>query len=161
MSKSFTSRANQALSTSPVRRIMQKFRKATSGVAAIEFAMTMPILIMMVAASVNFGHVIYVKHSMQAVAGEALRSVSYGQLAFADAETFAKNQLPKVGDRSQSQWDVKIVEDAGAKEVKITIKVETKLTSLMPFPYTTADIFSDELKVVLVAPLITAFSPVT
>ncbi len=139
--------------------IFRKFRKATSGVAAIEFALTMPILIMMVAASVNFGHVIYVKHSMQAVAGEALRSVSYGQLPYADAETFAKNQLPRVGNRTPSQWDVKIVENAGTKEVTITIKVDTKLTSLMPFPYVSADIFADELKVVLVAPLITAFSP--
>lgn len=139
--------------------IFRRFRKATSGVAAIEFALTMPMLIMMVAASVNFGHVIYVKHSMQAVAGEALRSVSYGQLAYSDAETFAKNQLPRVGNRTPSQWDVKIVENTGANQVTITITVDTKLTSLMPFPYVSADIFADELKVVLVAPLITAFSP--
>ncbi len=139
--------------------IFQRFRKTTSGVAAIEFALTMPILIMLVAASVNFGHVIYVKHSMQAVAGEALRSVSYGQLAFPDAETFAKNQLPRVGNKTPSQWDVRIVENTGTNEVSITITVDTKLTSLMPFPYVTADIFADELKVVLVAPLITAFNP--
>ncbi len=150
--KAATLRANKG-------NIFRKFRKATSGVAAIEFALTMPILIMMVAASVNFGHVIYVKHSMQAVAGEALRSVSYGQLPYADAETFAKNQLPRVGNRTPGQWDVKIVENTGTNEVTITIKVDTKLTSLMPFPYVSADIFADELKVVLVAPLITAFNP--
>lgn len=137
---------------------LRRFAKARRGVAAIEFALTMPILIIFLAGSINFGHVIYVKHSMQSVAGEALRSVSYGQLDYADAETFAKTQLPRL-QQGQAKWDVKIVEATATNEITITIRIDTKAASLMPFPYVSAEIFADELSVELVAPLITAFSP--
>ena len=145
--------SRRSIGTAPKR-----FLSARSGVAAIEFAMTMPVLIMLLAGSINFGHVIYVKHTMQAVAGQALRSVSYGQLDFADAVTFAKSQLPQL-QKGKAKWDVRIVESAATNEITITIKVGTKAASLMPLPYVSAEVFADELSVELIAPRITAFDP--
>ena len=138
--------------------VLKRFLRARAGVAAIEFAMTMPVLIMLLAGSINFGHVIYVQHTMQAVAGEALRSVSYGQLDFADAVAFAKSQLPRL-QKGEAKWDVAIVENVATNEVRITISVGSKAASLMPLPYVSADVFADELSVELVAPRITAFNP--
>ena len=158
-------------STSPTKRgnfllsgfmnIINQFRKAKSGVAAIEFAMTMPILIMLLAASINFGHVIYVQHSMQAIAGEVLRSVSYGHMNLADAETFAKSQLSRVGNRARGQWNVDLVEDTGSDEITITISLSAKHASLMPFPFVSPEVFTNKLSVELIAPVITAFNPTT
>ncbi|MCP5081793.1 MAG: pilus assembly protein [Alphaproteobacteria bacterium] len=138
--------------------VLKRFLSARTGVATIEFAMTMPVLIMLLAGSINFGHVIYVRHTMQAVAGEALRSVSYGQLDYSDAVTFAKGQLPRL-QKGKAKWDVTIVENAATNEVRITISVDTKAASLMPLPYVSAEVFADELSVELVAPRITAFNP--
>lgn len=144
-----------------IKSILRQFRKAKSGVAAIEFAMTMPILIMLVAASINFGHVIYVQHSMQAIAGEALRTVSYGQMDFAEAKTFAKDQLSRVGKRAAGRWQVSLVENTASNEITITISVAAKHASLMPFPFVSPEVFTDELRVELIAPVITAFNPTT
>ena len=135
-----------------------RFVKARSGVAAIEFALTMPVLIMLLAGSINFGHVIYVQHTMQAVAGEALRSVAYGQLDLNDAATFAKSQLPRL-KKGTVNWDVRFVENPGTNQITIMIEVPSEAASLMPLPYVSASTFTEKLRVELVAPRITPFDP--
>ena len=137
-----------------VQNFSQKFSKCRSGVAAIEFAITMPVLIMLLAGSINFGHVIFVKHSMQSIAGETLRSVSYGLVEQASAIDSAKAKMARL---VRDGTTVTINENEGANEITVTITQTAKAATLMPLPFVSADVFADNLTVNVVAPRITAF----
>ncbi|MEM8688576.1 MAG: TadE/TadG family type IV pilus assembly protein [Pseudomonadota bacterium] len=136
------------------QKISQKFAKCPSGVAAIEFAITMPVLIMLLAGSINFGHVIFVKHSMQSIAGETLRSVSYGLVEQSSAIDSAKEKMRRLVREGTT---VTINENVGANEITVTITQTAKAATLMPLPFVSADVFADNLTVNVVAPRITAF----
>ncbi len=140
--------------TKSVQKIAHGFKKCRSGVAAIEFAITMPVLIMLLAGSINFGHVIFVKHSMQSIAGETLRSVSYGLVEQSAAIDAAQQKMARL---VRNGTTVTINENVGANQITVTITQTAEAATLMPLPFVSANIFADNLTVNVVAPRITAF----
>ena len=128
--------------------------KDRSGVAAIEFALSLPVLILLLAGSINFGHVIYVQHSMQSIASETLRTVIYGTSNNDDAKQFALDQLADL----HGKFEVNVA-DVGTDKVKVSITANAKASTLMPFPFVSADMLSDEFEVNVLAPRITPFNP--
>ena len=154
MEKSLKVSSNSKYLAKFVRKFSERFARSRSGVAAIEFAITMPVLIMLLAGSVNFGHVIFVKHSMQSIAGETLRSVSYGLVEQSSAINAAKAKMARL---VRTGTTVTINENVGANEITVTITQTAKAATLMPLPFVSADVFADNLTVNVVAPRITAF----
>ncbi len=136
------------------QKFSQRFAKCRSGVAAIEFAITMPVLIMLLAGSINFGHVIFVKHSMQSIAGETLRAVSYGLVEQSSAIASARAKMARL---VRDGTTITINENVGANEITVTITQTAEAATLMPLPFVSAEMFADNLTVNVVAPRITAF----
>ena len=127
----------------------------TKGVAGIEFAIILPVFIMILAGVINFGHVIFIKHSMQNIAGDALREVIYGNIEAADAKMDAEDDL----ERLVGQFVVQISEDTVTDNVTVSIVADAKSVTLMPFPFTSADVLSDQFRVDITAPRIVQFNP--
>lgn len=137
------------------RKLFSFFLRNKSGIAATEFAILAPVLILLFAGIINFGYVIYTKHTMQDIAGHTLRSVIYGSVKANKAEREAKIKL----DQLHGSFKVAISEDAKTEDVTVTIVADAKASTLMPFPFVSADLLTGEFKVDVTSPRITQFNP--
>lgn len=131
------------------------FRKEKSGVAAIEFAVILPVFLGLTVATINLGYVFFVNHSMQRVAGETMRAVAYGDIGLADAKTFADAELAGlVGD-----FAVNVRLLPNGSEVEVSIVAQTDASNLIDFPLTNVALIAPEFAVSLTGKVITRFDP--
>ncbi len=63
------------------------------GVAAIEFAFVMPLVVLALSGIIQFGWILFLQSHLVDVARETARRVSVGEFAQADAVQFAQNRL--------------------------------------------------------------------
>ncbi len=147
---------NKSLSSNGLMRAGNGlFSKDRSGIAAIEFAMILPVFVMLTIATVNLGHVFFVNHSMQRIAGETMRAVTYGELGMADAKKFADAELQDlVGDFNV---DIKLLPNG--TEVEVNIIAQTAASNLIDFPFANVALVRPELAVSLTNKVITRFDP--
>ncbi len=68
-----------------------------SGVAAVEFAFIVPILVLMLTGIIQFGSVLFIQHNMGEVARESARRVAVGAMTKAQAEQFVDDTLVNWG----------------------------------------------------------------
>jgi len=68
-----------------------------SGVAAVEFAFIVPILVLMLTGIIQFGSVLFIQHNMGEVARESARRVAVGAMTKAQAEQFGYDTLVNWG----------------------------------------------------------------
>ena len=138
-----------------VTSVVGFFRKENSGVAAIEFAVILPVFLGLTVATINLGYVFFVNHSMQRVAGETMRAVAYGDVGLADAKTFADAELAGlVGD-----FAVKVKLLPSGTEVEVSIVAQTDASNLIDFPLTNVALIAPEFAVSLTGKVITRFDP--
>lgn len=131
------------------------FKSCESGVAAIEIAIVIPIFMLLFAGIMNFGYIIYVKHTMQDIAGDTLRSVIYGDVTNKTAERDAKRELRDV----YGSFNVVVKENSQTENVTVTIIADSESSTLMPLPFVSANLLSDEFSVSVTASRITQFNP--
>lgn len=135
--------------------VLSRAARDTTGVAAVEFAMIFPVLLVLIVGSINFGYAFYVLHSMEMVAGQAIRSATYGAMKSTEAEQFAYDQL----DELRGKFEVKITENVTIKQMKISITADAKHSTLIPFPFVSAEYFKESFLVELTSPVITNYDP--
>lgn len=63
------------------------------GVAAIEFALAIPLVLLVLAGIIQFGFVLFLQSHVADVARETARRVAVGELGQAEAEQFAQDRL--------------------------------------------------------------------
>ncbi len=68
-----------------------------SGVAAVEFAFIVPILVLMLTGIIQFGSVLFIQHNMGEVARESARRVAVGAMTETQAEQFVDDTLVNWG----------------------------------------------------------------
>ena len=90
--RSGDSGSNQA-GQSGDRPSLRAFSRGASGATAIEFALILPVLLIMVLGIVDFGMVFYAKTSTQNTARDIVRQIATNRLKVADATTTAKSQV--------------------------------------------------------------------
>ena len=85
---------------SPMKKLFQKFvvktggvRRGEAGVAAIEFAFVMPILVLMLTGIIQFGILMFTQNQMTNVARETTRRIAVGELTAAAAQQYARDSL--------------------------------------------------------------------
>jgi Flp pilus assembly protein TadG len=137
------------------RKFCSLFLRDKSGIAATEFAILAPVLIMLFAGIMNFGYVIYTKHTMQNIAGDTLRSVIYGNVKNNKAKREAKRKLNKL----HGSFKIAISENTKTEDVTVTIVADAKASTLMPVPFVSADLLTGEFKVDVTSPRIAQFNP--
>ncbi|MDA4848859.1 TadE/TadG family type IV pilus assembly protein [Hoeflea poritis] len=130
------------------------------GVAAIEFAVILPIFVVMMCGVINFGYAIYVKHTMQRIAGETMRAVTYGELPTEDAQAFARAKMEdSFGAFEEDELNPTVQISAGGDEVTVDISVATDRFDLVEIPRITVSSYAETLDVILTGKVITRFNP--
>ncbi len=100
------------------------------GVAAVEFAFVLPILLLLFSGIVQFGAIMFLENHMTNVARETSRRVAVGELAQADAESSAQLALVNWGvnyDVSVATIDV----GGGNQDVAVAISLPMAEAALM------------------------------
>lgn len=80
-----------------VTRLLSRFRGSRDGAAAVEFAILLPIFVLMVGAILQFAAAMFVQNQMVNVARETARSLAIGDLTEAQAVTKALSELSNFG----------------------------------------------------------------
>lgn len=135
-------------------------RTEKDGVAAIEFAIVVPIFLVLTMGMVNYGYTMFAKHSMQRVAGETLRAVVYGELSATDAEAFATAQMEAAfGTFESGQLTPSVRVTPAGNEFVVSISVDTDKFDLVKFPPVTVSRYAPRMEVSNTGRLITRFNP--
>ena len=75
------------------RSIVRSCWRSERGVAAVEFAIVIPFVLMVLAGIIQFGFVLFLQSHVADVARATARSVAVGELEQADAVQFAQDSL--------------------------------------------------------------------
>ncbi len=130
------------------------------GVAAIEFAIVLPIFLVLTFGLVNYGYAMFAKHSMQRVAGETLRAVTYGELSASDAEAFATAQMEATfGTFESGQLTPSVRVTPAGDEFVVSIRVDADRFDLVKFPPIQVSRYASHINVQNTGKLITRFNP--
>jgi len=107
--------------------------RGRSGAAAVEFAIVLPIFLMILFGIIQFGSVLFLHNNMVNAAREAARRMSVAELDAAAAETYAENYLAGWG----LTFDVDATEPAAGVpngDVSVQITVPAADAALINFP---------------------------
>ena len=74
-------------------RPLGRFLSHQRGVAAVEFAFVVPILVILLTGIVQMGLMFFVHHNMVSVSQETVRLVAVGELTTNEGETYANDHL--------------------------------------------------------------------
>ena len=101
--------------------------RSRSGAAAVEFAIVLPIFLMILFGIIQFGSVLFLHNNMVNAARETARRMSVGALTTADAPAYAQNYL--------SDWNLAFdVTATDASDVVVQISVPAADAALVNFP---------------------------
>lgn len=110
--------------------ILSKFKKSQKGQAMVEFALVLPVLLILVLGSIDAGWLLYAKISTTAAAREAARAVSvldkteYGQF-----QSIANDKATIVPGNEV----VSVIPNSYTEGAKMTVTVTTSVTPLVGF----------------------------
>ena len=77
----------------PGGALLRMFRRSEAGVAAVEFAFILPILVLVLSGIMQFGAIMFVQNTMVSVADDVARRVAVGELSEATAAQAARDRL--------------------------------------------------------------------
>ncbi len=100
------------------------------GVAAVEFAFILPILLLLFSGIVQFGSIMFLENHMTNVARETSRRVAVGELAQADASSSAQQALVNWGVTYDVDVDTVDV-GGGNQDITVTISLPMAEAALM------------------------------
>ena len=75
------------------RRLADLRARSERGVAAVEFALMLPVLLLLLGGIMEFGSIYYVKNNMATVARDVARRLALGELTQVQAEQEVEDQL--------------------------------------------------------------------
>ena len=102
----------------PKRRAVWHFlRKETDGVAAIEFAILVPVLVLLLVGVIQAGALFFLQNNMASVAHDTARRVSVGELTVAAAPAYAQGKLVNWG----VTFNVMVTEPGNDVSAQITV----------------------------------------
>jgi Flp pilus assembly protein TadG len=104
--------------------------RARSGAAAVEFAIVLPIFLMILFGIIQFGSVLFLHNNMVNAARETVRRMAVAELDAATAPTYAQNYL--------SDWSLTFTVTASepptTPDVSVQISVPAADAALVNFP---------------------------
>ncbi len=103
---------------SPLVELRRAWRNER-GVAAIEFAFVVPVLVIMLTGIIQFGAILFVQQNMGHVSRETARRLIVGDLTTAQAPQFVQDRLVNWG----ASYSVNATEPNGDFRVEITVPV--------------------------------------
>ena len=102
---------------------LARVKNCDSGASAVEFAFTLPILVLMITGIIQFGLVLFLQNNMANVARDASRRLAVGEITKAEAETEIQSRLVNWG----ANFTVTITEpdpaDPNDKDIDVNVSV--------------------------------------
>ena len=99
--------------------------------AAVEFALVLPVLILVLAGVIQFGSMFFVQNNMTDVARDSARRLAVGELTAAETQQYAQNALVDWG----ITYTVVVTEpnpiDPDDKDITVTISAPMRQASLV------------------------------
>ena len=77
----------------PRKRQIRSLLQDTRGAALTEFALTLPVLVLMLTGIADVGHAFTVHNNMTSASQDAARQLAIGAMSTSEAETFAESRL--------------------------------------------------------------------
>ena len=106
-------------------------RRDERGMAAVEFALVLPVLILVLAGVIQFGSMFFVQNNMTDVARDSARRLAVGELTAAETQQYAQNALVDWG----ITYTVVVTEpnpiDPDDKDITVTISAPMRQASLV------------------------------
>lgn len=104
--------------------------RGRSGAAAVEFALVLPIFLLLLFGIIQFGSVLFLHNNMVNAAREAVRRMSVAEMTEAEAEAYVQNYL--------ADWNLTFDADAteppATTDVTMQISVPAADAALINFP---------------------------
>ena len=117
------SKARRAGWTAPRAKGLRALWRDRGGVAAVEFAFILPILLMLFSGIVQFGSIMFLQNHMTNVARETSRRIAVGELAQADAVSSAQQALVNWGVTYEVSVATVATADVGSGNQDITVAI--------------------------------------
>ena len=124
--------------------IWRRFRPASHANAAVEFALVMPVFMLLVLGCVSYGHLFWIHHELQQLTAEAARSAVAGM---SDAErdqlarAFVSRNLPAYAVLDGGKLQVSTAASGGATDAfrvdvayDLSGSLAYKLGNILPLP---------------------------
>lgn len=116
------------------RQLISSFQRATSGAAALEFALVVPVLLTLLFAIIQFGSVVFVQNNMVNAAREGARRIAAADATAAEATTVMQNLL--------SNWNLTFTYNVvtpnpanpADRDIVVTINVPASDARIVSFP---------------------------
>ena len=118
------------------------------GAAAVEFAMLVVPLTVLLLGIINFGYAFFGFNQIQATANETIRAISYSGLNDQDAQAFAATKLRRFGGEALTIT----IDDSDPQSRTLTISGGTDHLTLVDFPYASLSYYEQEFTISSVAP---------
>ena len=114
---------------------LRKFRHETRGAIAVEFALTVPIMLSALFAAIEFGRLGFTQAALQHAAEEATRFaiVRQGQVTQQEIEDFAATQLTGVFNREATVITAAAPIDPATGTSLLSVEVSYQHQFLLPF----------------------------
>ena len=111
-------------------------RTSEDGAAAVEFALILPVLAVLLAGIIEASLLLYTWGNMEFASRQAARAVAIGEITKDQAEDFVEKQLSASPGRPVANATVTLNNGATALENEVVVQVSipgTELTGILPF----------------------------
>lgn len=115
--------------------LLRNFLRDTRGVAAVEFALSLPIIVMLMFGLIEVGRIVYTQTALSFAAQEGTRFaiVRDGNVTTEEIEAFAASQLIAVVDGQLAVFAATAPVDPGTNTSLITIEVSMEYRPWFPY----------------------------
>ncbi|MGP4727592.1 TadE/TadG family type IV pilus assembly protein [Agrobacterium deltaense] len=127
-----------------MKSVIQKFRKSRSGASAVEFALVMPVFLLMLFGMIEFGRLFWTSHALHDVAIATVRCMGIPQMECEDGDMYSASKATAFARTTAAGWfvaldtasitldhDVSCHGLAGFSQVKITHEFKTVMPALL------------------------------
>ena len=113
------------------RGIVRSCWRNERGVAAIEFALAIPIVLLVLSGIIQFGFVLFLQSHVADVARDTARRAAVGELAQAEAEQFAQDSLLNWGVAYSVAVTLPVPNDPNDTDVDVQISLPMSQVALI------------------------------
>ena len=117
--------------------LLPVFSRDRRGSVAIEMAIVLPVMLLILIGVIQYGNIMYTQHMMVYAAREVARSYSMGEITVAEAQERA---LDFLSAGTPPEFDVNVVESGGAtNDVTVTIDLPMAEAAIITLPHNLFD----------------------
>ena len=124
-------RKHRSFWRSSIDRALYRLRRNQEGALALEMAFVAPLLVLLVAGVVEFGHAYMIRSEMTAIAREGVRRLAVDAMSRDEAEKFIHSRLAKITKASVAVDVTEVEVDSNLTDITLTLSVPLSDVTLL------------------------------